>query len=210
MSKRCGAKRGKRPGLTCRAWPVHGYRRCRMHLGSGGGSLWRRGSEADQRASLRHLKARHALWNEKRKAEGLPYPCRRKPGDAYWTAATIAFFMRRWPNSAGWKRKAAEAGALPVAMTVSDPRLAEELCLWALPMREAIKYLPAKPYLRKRSGEPNANRGRLWFTPERIADLERRFPRPDAQWRKRLAALKGETPVYEAPVAAVTMTTDAA
>ena len=41
---------------------------------------------------------------------------------------------------------------------------------------------------------------RRWFTHERIADLERRFPQPGAKWRKRLAALKGETPVCERPV----------
>ena len=136
-----------------------------MHLGSGGGSLWRRGSEADQRASLRHLQARHALWNEKRKAEGLPYPSHRKAGGDFWTPATVAYFYRRFPHSLGWKCKAAEAGALPVAMAVCDPGLAEELCLWALPKREAIKYLPQKPRLRKRSGAPNANRGLAWMTP---------------------------------------------
>lgn len=170
-----------------------------MHLGLGGGSLWRRGSEADQKASLRHLQARHALWNEKRKAGGLPYPCHRKPGAAFWSPATVAYFYRRYPHSLGWKRKAAEAGALPVSMAVS-PERAEAECLWALPHRMAIKYLPEKPSLCRRSDLPNANCGAPWFTPERVADLEGRFPQPDARWRKRLAALRGETPVCEARV----------
>ena len=195
--ERCGSRLNKRPWLTCRSRPVTGYGRCRMHLGLGGGALWRHGDKASQRASLEHLQARRALWNEQRKADGLPYPCRRKSGAAYWTPATVAYCMRLWPNSVGWKRKAALAGALPVAMAVSDPAMAKILCLWAKPNREAVNYLPPC--------RVQANRGLEWFTAERIADLERRFPQPRAKWRKRLAVLRGETPVYEAPVAAATM-----
>ena len=56
----------------------------------------------------------------------------------------------------------------------------------------AINYLPPC--------RVQANRGLEWFTAERIADLERRFPQPGAKWRKRLAALRGETSVDQKPV----------
>ena len=189
--ERCGSRLNKRPWLTCRSRPVTGYGRCRMHLGLGGGALWRHGTEASQRACLEHLQARRALWNDKRKADGLPYPCRRKSGDAYWTAATVAYCMRLWPNSVGWKRKAALAGALPVSMAVPNPAMAEALCLWARPNREAVNYLPPC--------RVQSNHGLEWFTPERIADLERRFPKPGARWRRKLAKLKGETEKFERP-----------
>ena len=71
--ERCGSRLNKRPWLTCRSRPVTGYGRCSMHLGLGGGALWRHGDEASQRASLAHLQARRALWNDKRRADGLPY-----------------------------------------------------------------------------------------------------------------------------------------
>ena len=118
------------------------------------------------------------------RSRGLPHPCRRKSGDAFWTPTTIAYLMRRWPNSAGWKRKAALAGALPVMFAVDDPERIERECLWALPRRVAVKYLPPC--------RVQANRGAEWFTPERIADLERRFPKPGARWRKTLAELRAE------------------
>jgi hypothetical protein len=158
-----------------------------MHLGLGGGALWRHGSEAEQRASVANMHATRALWVNWLKAEELPYPCRRKSGDDFWTPATIAYFHRRYPHSLGWRRKAAQAGKLPASLAVLDPDEADALALWSLPNREASKYLPTKSYKRKRSGLPNVNRGISWFTPKRIADLERRFPRPDAIWRKKLA-----------------------
>jgi hypothetical protein len=172
---------GKRPGLTCMAWPVRGYNRCRMHLGLGGGS------ETAQRASVANMHANRALWIDRLKAEGLPYPCRRKSGGDFWTPATIAYYLRRYPQSLCWRRKAAQAGKLPASLAVLNPNVADALALWSLPNREAIKYLPTRSYQRKRSGLPNANRGDAWLTPKRIADLERRFPRPDAKWRKKLA-----------------------
>jgi hypothetical protein len=74
-------------------------------------------------------------------------------------------------------------------MAVSDPKLSDELCLWAKPNQDAIKYLPPC--------RVQSNHGLDWFTPERIADLERRFPRPDGRWRKRLAKLRGEIEMVE-------------
>jgi hypothetical protein len=82
-------------------------------------------------------------------------------------------------------------------MLAVSPERAEAECLWAKPNRDAIKYLPPC--------RVQANHGAEWFTPERIADLERRFPGPRARWRKRLAKLRGETGMADelSPIAPV-------
>ena len=136
---RCGA-RNKRGGI-CKRWASVGYARCRMHSGINGGQFVRHERWEDEARRLELATARFRLWAANRD-KSQPYPCGRKKGQSM-NAIQIAFLLRRWPHSMGWRRKAAAQGILPAAIAIPDPELSDRLALWSLPDRASAELIRA-------------------------------------------------------------------
>ncbi len=109
-------------------------------------------------AHVARMIAGRAKWLAGHQAAGLPYPAGRKTGALYWTPKTIAYHLRRWPSSLGWRVKAAQAGALPARYAVIDG--ADEALLWAAPNSEALALVMAD--VAKRVVSDRRARDRAW------------------------------------------------
>lgn len=131
-ARRCLCPRRRERSLLCQRYVASGETRCYRHLAKHLGDWIGRHCPPEVLAKHRAaLLAGRARWLARHQAAGLPYPAGRKVGALYWTPKTIAYHLRRWPNSLGWRIKAAQAGALPARYAVIDG--ADEALLWAAP-----------------------------------------------------------------------------
>ena len=141
------------------------------------------------RVPSEHLQARRALWNEKRKADGCPTHAGANLALNIGHPPRWAYCMRLYPNSLGWKRKAALAGALPVSLAVSDLRQLRRCVYGQSPIeRQSTTCRPAAFSLAMALNGLRLSGSPIWCDGFH-----------NVKWRKRLAALRGDTPVKQKP-----------